>query len=206
MTMLPDPRKPAQHVATNRTLNIGIRLAAMRQERGWSLQQASSESGVSASALSKIERNELSPTVSTLQRIARGYAVDVLDLLSDPQQDDETRRFRSGRRSVTRADSGRTYVSNSCMNMLLGADLLNKKMTPIHTRVTARDTAEYEVWPSSNAEIFLMVLRGQLVVHSEIYEPLTLGPRDSLYYDASAPHVWTSIGPEDAEVAWVISG
>ena len=206
MTMHPEPTRPLDSAVPDRQLDVPSRLAALRQRRGWTLQQASAQTGVSASALSKIERNELSPTVATLQRIARGYAIDVVDLLSDPEAPETLQRSLAGRRSVTRANAGTPYASNSCANALLCADLLDKRMTPIHSRVTARDTSDYDVWPSSDAEIFLMVLRGQMVVHSQIYAPLTLGPGDSLYYDASTPHVWTSTGPEDAEVVWVISG
>jgi transcriptional regulator with XRE-family HTH domain len=189
----------SQHVV--RPLNIGARLSALRQARSWTLQQASVETGVSASAISKIERNELSPTVSTLQRLARGYSVDVTDLLNGQ----EGQRSLAGRRSVTRANAGRPYSSNSCDNFILCGDLLDKRMTPIRTRVTARSTSEYDFWPASDSEIFLTVLRGVMVVHSEIYAPLTLQPGDSLYYDASSPHVWTTEGDEDAEVIWVIA-
>jgi mannose-6-phosphate isomerase-like protein (cupin superfamily) len=79
-------------------------------------------------------------------------------------------------------------------------------MTPIRTKVTARSPSDYGSWPVSEAEIFMMVLTGTLVVHSEIYEPLVLNEGDSLYYDASSPHIWVSQGPRDAEVIWVIGG
>lgn len=182
-------------------LDIGARLAQLRQQQGWTLQQASKRTGVSASALSKIERNELSPTISTLQRVAHGYELDVVALLNDR----EASRSLPGRRSVTRADEGRPYQSNSCANTVLCADLLDKRMTPIRTRVTARSPDEYRSWPVSDAEIFVTVIKGTMVVHSQIYEPLILNAGDSLYYDAGSPHIWTSQGPEDAEVIWVIS-
>lgn len=197
------PPEVAEDEAPQRTMkpiDIGARLSALRQARTWTLQQASSETGVSASAISKIERNELSPTLSTLQRLARGYSVDVLDLLNEQ----ESKRSLAGRRSVTRANAGRPYSSNSCHNFILCGDLLDKRMTPIRTRVTARSTSDYDVWPTSDSEIFLTVLRGVMVLHSGIYAPLTLYPGDSLYYDASTPHVWTTEGDEDAEVIWVI--
>ena len=182
-------------------LDIGARLAQLRQQQGWTLQQASKRTGVSASALSKIERNELSPTISTLQRVARGYELDVVALLNDR----EASRSLPGRRSVTRTNEGRPYQSNSCANTMLCADLLDKRMTPIRTRVTARSPEEYRSWPVSDAEIFVTVIKGTMVVHSQIYEPLILNAGDSLYYDAGTPHIWTSEGPEDAEVIWVIS-
>lgn len=183
------------------SIDLGARLGQLRQERGWTLQQASQQTGVSASALSKIERNELSPTIATVQRIARGYGMDVVDLLSEK----ETPRNLAGRRSVTRANEGRPYHSHSCANALLCAELINKKMTPIRSRVTARRPSDYGSWPVSDAEIFVTVVKGTVIVHSQIYEPLTLNTGDSLYYDASTPHIWLSEGPEDAEVIWVIA-
>jgi transcriptional regulator with XRE-family HTH domain len=182
-------------------IDIGARLSQLRQERAWTLQQASRQTGVSASALSKIERNELSPTIATLQRVARGYEMDLVDLLADR----EAPRSLAGRRSVTRASGGRAYQSNSCANTLLCADLIDKKMTPIRSRVTARKPSDYGSWPVSDAEIFLTVVGGTVVVHSQIYEPLTLQAGDCLYYDASTPHIWLSEGPEDAEVIWVLA-
>lgn len=182
-------------------LDIGARLSQLRHDKGWTLQQASRRTGVSASALSKIERNELSPTISTVQRVARGYGLDVVALLNEK----DASRSLAGRRSVTRSNEGRPYLSNSCANALLCADLLDKRMTPIRSRVTARSPDDYGSWPVNDAEIFVTVIKGVMVVHSQIYEPLTLNQGDSLYYDASSPHVWTSEGPEDAEVIWVIT-
>ncbi|WP_417803835.1 MULTISPECIES: helix-turn-helix domain-containing protein [Thalassospira] len=184
----------------NKSDEIGPRLHQLRKGRGWTLQDASKASGISASAFSKIERNELSPTISTIQRIARGFEMDVLSLLADP----EDQPSLLGRRSVTRADEGKPHLSGSCDNELLCADLKNKRMTPIKTRVVARDVEEYDVWPKTDAEIFMTVLSGTVIVHSKIYEPLELNEGDSMYYDASAEHVWTRKGAKEAIVLWVL--
>src|SRR4051794_2544212 len=45
--------------------SIGARLRATRKKRRLTLQDASKLTGVSASAFSKIERDDLSPTIST---------------------------------------------------------------------------------------------------------------------------------------------
>lgn len=51
----------------------------------------------------------------------------------------------------------------------------------------------------------MTVLSGTVIVHSKIYEPLELHEGDSMYYDASAEHVWTRSGPEEAVVLWVLT-
>ena len=60
-------------------MNIAQHLAAtlktLRQQRGWSLSRLAEETGVSKAMLGQIERNESSPTVATLWKIASGLNV-----------------------------------------------------------------------------------------------------------------------------------
>lgn len=52
---------------------IGQQLKKVRNESGWSLSRAAEETGVSKAMLGQIERNESSPTISTLWKIATGF-------------------------------------------------------------------------------------------------------------------------------------
>lgn len=179
---------------------IAERIVELRKQRKMTLQECSKLSGVAASTLSKIERNELSPTISTLQKIASGFSIELADLITSNRS-----VFAPGRRAVSKAGDGRSHTSNSCENFLLCADLKDKQMLPIRTKVTARTPEDYTVWPKSDTEIFLFVMSGTVVIHSEVYEPLELNKGDSVYYDASSEHCWTSVGEEDAEVLWIMS-
>ena len=57
------------------TLHLATTLKTLRQTRGWSLSKLADETGVSKAMLGQIERNESSPTVSTLWKIATGLNV-----------------------------------------------------------------------------------------------------------------------------------
>ena len=191
----------AESEAARSTVNVGARLLDIRKARSLTLQDASRMTGVSASAFSKIERNELSPTISTMQRIADGLKIELVSLLADQ---DNTTAGVTGRRSVSRAGDGSRHTTGTCKNTLLCTDLKNKRATPIFTTVTARSTEQYSAWAKSDAELFVMVLEGTLVVHSQLYEPVELQKGDSIYYDASSEHAWTTTGPEDAQVIWIL--
>ena len=52
---------------------IGLQLKEIRHQAGWSLSRAAEETGVSKAMLGQIERNESSPTISTLWKIATGF-------------------------------------------------------------------------------------------------------------------------------------
>ncbi len=54
---------------------LSATLKTLRQSRGWSLSRLATETGVSKAMLGQIERNEASPTVATLWKIATGLNV-----------------------------------------------------------------------------------------------------------------------------------
>jgi len=54
---------------------LSATLKTLRQTRGWSLSRLATETGVSKAMLGQIERNESSPTVATLWKIATGLNV-----------------------------------------------------------------------------------------------------------------------------------
>ncbi|MCS3468380.1 transcriptional regulator with XRE-family HTH domain [Pseudomonas sp. JUb42] len=182
-------------------IDIGARLNNLRRERKWTLVETSKHTGLSLSALSKIERNELSPTLMSLGKIASGFGIDVVTLLSD-----EDNPASLGRRSVNRHSHGLVSSTGTCENIWFAADLKHKRMLPLKTRVTAKVPGEYAEWPVHVGEIFVYVLSGRLVVHSQLYAPVYLEPGDSLYYDSSSGHKWTTEGETDAEVLWVYAG
>lgn len=179
--------------------DFGARLREIRRRRKWTLQRASERTGIGLSSLSKIERNELSPTVTTLQRIAAGYEIDPATMMGSTEQP----RRAPGRRAVTRSGEGRAFPTGTCRNAWLCPELNHKLMTPIMTTVAARSVDEYTEWARYDAEVFVHVLSGTMVVHSQIYEPTRLVGGDSMYYDGSTPHLWTSEGKEDARVLWL---
>jgi transcriptional regulator with XRE-family HTH domain len=59
------------------TIDVGIRLRELRQERGMSMRALARASGLSTNALSMIERSRTSPSVSTLYKIADALAVPI---------------------------------------------------------------------------------------------------------------------------------
>ena len=64
------------------TQHLAATLKALRQARGWSLSKLADEAGVSKAMLGQIERNESSPTVSTLWKIATALNVPVFTFIT----------------------------------------------------------------------------------------------------------------------------
>lgn len=64
---------------------IATTLKELRKERGWSLDKAAQETGVSKAMLGQIERSESSPTIATLWKIATGFKVPFSLFIAEEQ-------------------------------------------------------------------------------------------------------------------------
>lgn len=66
---------------------ISRRLAALRTERGWTLEDLANRSGISRATLSRIERSELSPTASLLTTLCGQYGWTLSRLMVDAEKE-----------------------------------------------------------------------------------------------------------------------
>lgn len=64
-------------------LRLAQRLADLRQQQGWSLEELAQRTGLSRATLSRVERAETSPTASLLNRLCAAYGLTMSRLLSE---------------------------------------------------------------------------------------------------------------------------
>lgn len=69
----------------NLTQYLASTLKTLRTQRGWSLSRLADATGVSKAMLGQIERNESSPTVAILWKIATGLNVPFSTFISPPE-------------------------------------------------------------------------------------------------------------------------
>ena len=67
----------------NADLRLAQRLADLRQQRAWSLEELAQRTGLSRATLSRVERAETSPTASLLNRLCAAYGLTMSRLLSE---------------------------------------------------------------------------------------------------------------------------
>ena len=65
---------------------LAARLAELRLQRGWSLDELSIATGISRASLSRIERSETSPTAALLNRLCVAYGLTMSRLLSEVEK------------------------------------------------------------------------------------------------------------------------
>lgn len=188
-----DKSEPPPH-----EVELGLRVRALRAARKWTLERASAACGLSRSALSKIENGQMSPTYDALIKLSSGFGIGVSELFASPKA-----QMGVGRRSICRNGAGNLLALPGLSHSFLCGDLSNKAMMPSLTTVTARSVDEDKDWSHHIGEEFCYVVKGQVRLYTEFYEPVDFDVGDSWYMDSRMGHRLTSISEEDAQVIWV---
>jgi len=71
------------------------------------------------------------------------------------------------------------------------------------TKIRARSAEQFGDLVRHSGEEFLYVLSGKVVVQTEFYDPVTLGPGEVLYIDSNMGHAY--LAAEDCEEAEVLA-
>lgn len=179
---------------------LGVRVRQLRKERSWTLEQASKNTGLAKSTLSKIENAQISPTYDALIKIATGMGLGLSELFAPTPTPPSA---ATGRRSITRGGRGVRHATPYYDHVLLCNELTQKDMVPFRSVITARDPGEFDDWSRHVGEEFVFVLRGSVTLYTEFYEPAELAAGDCWYIDSRMGHKVVSTSPENAEVLWV---
>ncbi len=75
---------------------ISLTLKELRRKNGWSLDKAAEKTGVSKAMLGQIEREESSPTIATLWKIASGFNTSFSSFIEDIHSEFNKPVHRSG--------------------------------------------------------------------------------------------------------------
>lgn len=187
-----------EFVADARSLDARIadRLKALRQERGWSLDELAGRCGVSRATLSRLENGEVSPTASVLGRLCSAYSLTVSRLMAMAETDFAP-LVRHDAQPVWRdTETGFTRRSVSPPADTLAAEVLECVLEPgAHV--------EYDSSPRVGLEHHIVLAEGRLdmVIEGRAY---SLGPGDCLRYRLFGASAFRSVGDAPARYILVI--
>ena len=72
----------------SRTIQLGVRVRALRKGKGWSLEQLSGKSGIALATLSRLENGKGSGTFRTHQKLAEALGLTLSELYRNLQMED----------------------------------------------------------------------------------------------------------------------
>lgn len=186
-TLSQDPHAVREPAENNLESAIGHEVRSLRKKLGITITDLASAADISLGMLSKIENGNISPSLTTLQALARALGVPLTDFFRRYEEPRNSVFVKSGEgveleRRGTRA--GHQY------NLLGHLDKNTSGVVVEPYLITL--TAKSDVFPTfQHAGIeFLYMIEGE-VVYRHGDKLFTMQPGDSLFFDADAPH-----GPE----------
>ena len=197
--------RPDHQVASEPTL--GPRVRSLRKSLAMTLSEVSQATGLSISALSKIENDQVSPTFTNLMRLAEGLEIPLSDLVTLDRDVSQVSQV-SARMTVSRQGETKFRSTPKYDIGALAADLLHKRMTPLIERVRAGVGVAGDGMISHGGEEFVYVLSGAIEVHTEHYQTVRLEKGDSVYLDSTMAHTYTAVDGKDADILtiWLAPG
>lgn len=178
------------------SVDVGGRLRELREERGLSMRALARLSGLSANALSMIERGKASPSVSTLYKLADALEVPITTLFREqPEGSDVV--FRKA------AERTRVPFPRGLWEGLGGEEFLGRVEPFMLTLESGANSGPFTMEHSGHE--FVLCLRGQLEYQVE-NNSFRLEPGDTLLFAANLKHRWRNPGKTVTNAVFVLSG
>jgi transcriptional regulator with XRE-family HTH domain len=172
------------------TINVGKNIKSMRKKKGLTLQELAEKSGISATAISAIERNVSSPTVNTLGAIGQALGESLSSLLGESEIS----------YVLTRADK-RARLASEIRNadfLSLASGLPGQRFLPMLS-VLKSGSSSGEDYITHRGEEFFLVIKGALEIELN-GEMLKLEVGDSLYFRGNTPYRWHNASDKETQL------
>lgn len=165
---------------------IGRQVRAFRQQLDMTVAEVAKLAALSPGMLSKIENGMTSPSLATLRSLSEALNVPVTAFFRKYEEQRDATHVRAGEgllieRRGTR--SGHSY-------RLLGHSLRGPVIQEPYLVTLTEESEVFPLFQHPGSEL-IYVLEGE-VVYRHADKTYRLGPGDSLFFDADAPH-----GPEE---------
>lgn len=171
-------------------IDVGKKIKSIRKRKGLTLQELAEKSGISATAISAIERNVSSPTVTTLAGIGRALGESLSSLLGESDIE----------YIVTRGDQ-RERLATEIRNVdfsSLASGIPGQRFHPMLS-ILQPGAGSGEDYINHRGEDFFFVIRGSLKVEL-VGKEESLAEGDSLYLRSNTPYRWKNASDGETQL------
>ena len=173
--------------------SVGKKLRTVREERGLSQRELAQRAGVSTNAISLIERDENSPSVSTLQSLATALNVRMSYFFED-QKTTQVLHVKAANRPA---------ISNGGVQIEgLDGKLNYQEMEPFLVSLQPNSgSGERQVVHTGHELVYCLSGSVEYLIDGKIY---SLDVGDILLFEAHLPHLWRNVTDKDATILLVL--
>lgn len=178
------------------SVDVGSRLRALREERALSMRALARKSGLSANALSMIERGKTSPSVSTLYKLAGALELPITTFFGQEIERSTVVHVKADQRP-------RVPFQRGVWEGLGGENFVGRLEPFVLTLESGANSGLHTMVHTGHE--FVFCLRGELEyqVEDQFY---LLQPGDSLIFSAHLRHRWRNAGGTVCNALFLLSG
>ncbi|WP_461537393.1 cupin domain-containing protein [Spongorhabdus nitratireducens] len=171
-------------------MDVGTRLKALRIKHNLSQRELAKRAGVTNSTISMIEKNNVSPSVSSLKKVLDGIPISMVDFFS--MEVEETSQVIYSREDMI--DVGASGIT---MN-LVGKSFPNRAMSFLE-EIYEPGAGTGEELLKHDGEEAGIVLEGQIeiTINGEVYR---LSAGESYYFESTRPHRFHNASSESCRL------
>jgi transcriptional regulator with XRE-family HTH domain len=182
--------------------SVGNKIKKLRQEQGLSLNQIAERAGVSVTTVHKLERSEMTPTITVLMKIADAFGQRAGFFLGE--ENNTGFEFTQGA-EYTPKGSGKKFQEASGNTQIdyLAFRLKDGKLLALLSSIKAGVKSGPKP-QSHSGEEFIFCLTGEIRYEVE-GKTYLLKKGDSLHFHAHLPHRWEVTGKKGTKNLWIIT-
>jgi len=175
---------------------IGEKLKRLRKEKQLTLRQLAQAAGCTDAALSKVERGEMTPTISFLKNVVNALGITLSEFLANENNGDDSVVFR--KEDHIRLD----FHDEKIISYQLVRNLKNKKLQPLYEIIKpgGGSGGDYQ----HEGEEFGLVLEGELEITVDGKQYI-VREGESFWFRSTRPHGFRNRSDRDVKVIWIIT-
>lgn len=171
--------------------SVGERLRSLRTERNLSQRALAQAAGISTNSVSLIERDEISPSIATMQNLATALHVRISYFFED-ESEQSVLHVKASQRSAV--DSQGVRIES------IGSRIRSQEIEPFLVQLAPHTSSgERQVIHTGHEVVYCLKGRLEYLIDGTIYQ---IEAGDFLLFDASLPHLWRN--PFDAEAKFIL--
>ena len=178
-----------------KTQELGERLHLLRESRHLSMRHLAKESGLSANALSMIERGLTSPSVSTLYKLADAMGIPVTAFFGEEEE-------RQSAVFLKANEGSHVPISRGHWEGRGGEKFVGRVEPFVLSLDVGADSGSIPMVHTGHEFVFCLQGTIEYKVENKVFR---LNPGDSLLFAAHLSHSWCNAGRQPARLLIVLS-
>ena len=189
-----------QEAAETEAIDLGGKVKNLRLKMGLTQNQLAERLNVTASYISQLERNLMSPSVDSLLKIMEELRVDPGTFLSSAKS--VNRKFVQSK-NQHQPISLPGFREDQVKCQLLANKSENRRMLPMLITIQPNNEISGHLFNHKGDE-FIMILDGEMELDIE-NETYILREGDSIYLDSAVPKAWRNNSGKQVQTIWILS-